>query len=125
MTGWASSLLAPVELIGYPLYIYSTSVCGLRRPPPPYKPPAGGKPDPASSPRRLRLRTELAMNALLRPEPLPMRAAAPEAGPLATAAVIQRTVWDSRYGPIVIEVRNGQVFVNGSWVEPAAPSGPT
>jgi hypothetical protein len=54
-----------------------------------------------------------------------MRAAAPEAGPLATAAVIQRTVWDSRYGPIVIEVRNGQVFVNGSWVEPAAPSGPT
>lgn len=65
------------------------------------------------------------MNALFRPEPFPMAAAAADAEPLAAAALIQRTVWDSRYGPIVIEVRNGHVFVNGGWVEPADPSEPT
>jgi hypothetical protein len=65
------------------------------------------------------------MNALLRPEPLPIAAPAPQAEHSAKDVPVQLTVWDSRYGPIVIEVRNGHVFVNGSWVEPAASSDPT
>jgi hypothetical protein len=59
------------------------------------------------------------MNALLRPELLSLAATAAHSEPLPVAAGDQRSVWDSRYGSIVIEVRNGQVFVNGTWVEPA------
>ncbi|MFN5155989.1 MAG: hypothetical protein ACK50K_05165 [Betaproteobacteria bacterium] len=38
--------------------------------------------------------------------------------PLAAAGV-QRHVWESRFGTMLIEVRDGQIFVNGSLVEPA------
>lgn len=37
--------------------------------------------------------------------------------PLASAGV-QRWVWESRYGPMLIEVIAGEIFVNGSRVEP-------
>lgn len=33
-----------------------------------------------------------------------------------------RYVWESRFGDILVEVRSGQVFVNGQQVEPA-PAG--
>ena len=44
--------------------------------------------------------------------------------PLAADGVL-RYVWESRFGPMLIEVRGGQVLVNGAVVEPAigAPSG--
>lgn len=32
---------------------------------------------------------------------------------------LQRDVWNSRFGPIVIEVIGGRSYVNGKWVEPA------
>jgi hypothetical protein len=33
-----------------------------------------------------------------------------------------RYVWESRYGPMLIEVREGQVRVNGQVVEAAGPA---
>lgn len=33
---------------------------------------------------------------------------------------VQRWVWESRFGEMLIEVKNGAVFVNGSRVTPAA-----
>ena len=42
---------------------------------------------------------------------------------LATAGVA-RWVWESRYGPMLIEVAGGEVFVNGERVEPHIPSKP-
>lgn len=38
--------------------------------------------------------------------------------PLAADGV-QRHVWESRFGSMLIEVRGGQIFVNGSLVERA------
>jgi len=43
---------------------------------------------------------------------------------LATAGVA-RWVWESRYGPMLIEVVGGDVFVNGDRVEPHAAAGPS
>jgi hypothetical protein len=40
-------------------------------------------------------------------------AASPHAG-----AEVQRHLWDSRYGPVLIEVAGGAIFVNGQRVEP-------
>jgi hypothetical protein len=37
---------------------------------------------------------------------------------------VQRHVWESRFGTMLIEVRAGQVLVNGSPVEPAEGQGP-
>ena len=34
---------------------------------------------------------------------------------------VLRYVWESRFGDILIEVRGGQVYVNGQAVEPAPP----
>lgn len=43
--------------------------------------------------------------------------------PLAADGV-QRYVWESRFGEILIEIAHDQVFVNGQVVEPAAsPAG--
>jgi hypothetical protein len=39
--------------------------------------------------------------------------------PLATED-IQRYVWESAYGPMLIEVRDGAAYVNGQRVEPLA-----
>jgi hypothetical protein len=54
---------------------------------------------------------------LLRPEPAAQRAL-----PLAAEGV-QRFVWESRYGPILVEVVGDRAYVNGQWVEPAPPPG--
>lgn len=44
--------------------------------------------------------------------------------PLALATEgVQRHVWESRYGTILIEVIDRRVLVNGQHVEPAAGSG--
>ena len=58
------------------------------------------------------------MTAMLRPEVL--LSAEPEAQqplPLATDGVL-RYVWHGRYGTMLIEVVDEQVFVNGQRVEP-------
>jgi len=58
------------------------------------------------------------MNAPLLPEVIRLLEASPqEALPLATEGV-QRYVWESRFGQILIEVTEGQAFVNGQPVEP-------
>jgi hypothetical protein len=38
--------------------------------------------------------------------------------PLASEGV-QRYLWEGRFGPVLIEVKEGRVFVNGQVVEPA------
>ncbi len=40
--------------------------------------------------------------------------------PLATEGVL-RYVWESRFGPMLIEAAHGEVFVNGARVVPFAP----
>jgi hypothetical protein len=57
------------------------------------------------------------MNAPLLPEILRPRQDSPqEALPLATEGV-QRYVWESRFGPMLIEVVEGVAYVNGHRVE--------
>jgi hypothetical protein len=59
------------------------------------------------------------MNAPLRPDVFIRPQPSPQAGlPLAFDGV-QRYVWEGRFGTMLIEVRAGRVFVNGSPVEPA------
>jgi len=54
------------------------------------------------------------------PEVLRLRDDSPqEALPLATAGVL-RYVWESRFGPMLIEAIEGEVLVNGQRVMPAA-----
>ena len=36
-------------------------------------------------------------------------------------ALVERHLWHSRFGTIEVEVRDGQVYVNGKWVRPAEP----
>jgi hypothetical protein len=62
------------------------------------------------------------VNAPLLPEILTRRDASLQADlPLATEGVL-RYVWESKYGSILIEVKDGQALVNGRVVEPAEPS---
>jgi hypothetical protein len=57
------------------------------------------------------------MNAPLLPEILrPREESAQERLPLATEGV-QRYVWESRFGPMLIEVMNGIAYVNGDRIE--------
>ena len=57
------------------------------------------------------------MNAPLLPEVLRLREdSAQEALPLATEGV-QRFVWESRFGPMLIEVVDGVAYVNGKRVD--------
>ena len=67
----------------------------------------------------LGLLTVPVMNALLRPDVFirPEPSAQLDL-PLATHGVL-RHVWESRFGTMLIEARNGQIFVNGRLVEPA------
>ena len=60
------------------------------------------------------------MNAPLIPAILarPGPADASDAAPTASADAVQY-VWQSRFGPMLIEVRGGRVYVNGRVVEPA------
>ena len=57
------------------------------------------------------------MNAPLLPEVIRLLEASPqEALPLATEGV-QRYVWESRFGAMLIEVIEGTAYVNGEQVE--------
>ena len=57
------------------------------------------------------------MNAPVYPEVLARREGLLQMPlPLATEGVL-RYVWESRYGPILVEVVEGQVFVNGDRVD--------
>ncbi len=61
----------------------------------------------------------LAINAPLRPEVFIRPQPHPQIDlPLASDGVL-RYVWESRFGTMLIEARDGQIFVNGSLVEPA------
>jgi hypothetical protein len=61
------------------------------------------------------------MNAPLHPEVLLSSTDEPQLPlPLATDGV-QRWVWQGRFGAILIEVLDGEVFVNSSKVEPHDP----
>jgi hypothetical protein len=60
----------------------------------------------------------LRLDVFIRPEPSPQLDL-----PLAAHGV-QRHVWESRFGTMLVEVRNGQIFVNGRLVEPAEGQGP-
>lgn len=57
------------------------------------------------------------MNLALAPEVLLRADDTQSALPLASQGVM-RWVWESRYGPILIEVVEDRVFVNGELVEP-------
>ena len=59
------------------------------------------------------------MNAPLLPEVFTRIATPPQADLPLSAEGVLRYVWESRFGPMLIEVRNGQAFVNGQLVEPA------
>lgn len=54
------------------------------------------------------------------PEVLLRRPGTPQELPLASEGV-QRYLWESRFGPILIEVTQDGMFVNGDRVEPCAP----
>ena len=59
------------------------------------------------------------MNAPLLPEILVRRGHPPQADlPLAVEGVL-RYVWESRFGAMLIEVKDGRAYVNGQAVEPA------
>ena len=59
------------------------------------------------------------MNAPLLPEVLVRRGTDAQVDlPLASEGVL-RYLWESRFGPMLIEVRDGSAFVNGQAVESA------
>ena len=61
------------------------------------------------------------MNAPLHPEIFHRQADSPQADlPLAAEGVL-RHLWEGRFGAMLIEVRDGRVFVNGHWVQPVEP----
>jgi hypothetical protein len=59
------------------------------------------------------------MNAPLHPEVL-LRRESPQPELALAAEGVQRYVWESKFGDMLIEVRENRVFVNGSLVVPAA-----
>jgi hypothetical protein len=63
------------------------------------------------------------MNAPLLPEILRLRGACSQE-PLALATEgVQRYVWESRFGPMLIEVIDSVAYVNGQRVESFPPAG--
>jgi hypothetical protein len=65
------------------------------------------------------------MNAQLLPEVL-LGVDSPQEPQLPLASEgVQRYVWEGRFGPMLIEVRGGAVFVNGQRVEPHIAVGPS
>jgi hypothetical protein len=59
------------------------------------------------------------MNAPLRPDVFIRPEPSPQLDLPLAADGVQRHVWESRFGTMLIEVRGGDIFVNGSLVEPA------
>ena len=64
---------------------------------------------------------QFAVNAALLPEILARREASPQADLPRTAEDVLRYVWESKFGDMLIEVKDGRSFVNGQSVEPAEP----
>jgi hypothetical protein len=61
------------------------------------------------------------MNASVLPEVLLQRGERPQSElPLAAEGAL-RYVWESRFGPMLIEVKDGRAYVNEAVVEPAEP----
>jgi hypothetical protein len=59
------------------------------------------------------------MNAPLRPDVFVRPQPSPQLDLPLAADGVQRHVWEGRFGTMLIEVRDGQVFVNGGLVKPA------
>ncbi len=59
------------------------------------------------------------MNAPLLPEILARRAPSAQADLPLSCEGVQRYLWEGRFGPVLIEVKEGRVYVNGQVVEPA------
>jgi hypothetical protein len=59
------------------------------------------------------------MNAPLRPDVFIRPQPSPQLDLALAAEGVQRYVWESRFGTMLIEVRNGQVYVNGGLVQAA------
>jgi hypothetical protein len=59
------------------------------------------------------------MNAPIWPERLLRRRASPDPELELATDGVQRWVWESRFGPMLIEVRDGEIFVNRQRVVPA------
>ena len=59
------------------------------------------------------------MNAPLRTDIFARLTPTPQSDLPLAAEGVQRYVWEGRFGPMLIEVREGRVFVNGVLVEPA------
>lgn len=65
------------------------------------------------------------MNAPLRPKVFIRPEHSPQLDLPLAAHGVQRHVWESRFGTVLIEVRGRQIFVNGQPVEPADGPGST
>ena len=65
------------------------------------------------------------MNARLRPDIFIRAETTPQVDLPLAADGVQRHLWESRYGTMLIEVSNGQIFVNGGLVTPADDAAPT
>jgi hypothetical protein len=63
------------------------------------------------------------MNAFLRPDVFIRPEPSAQLDLPLAAHGVQRHVWESRFGTMLIEARNGQIFVNGRLVEPAERQG--
>lgn len=64
------------------------------------------------------------MNARLQTEVLARLGANPQTEFRLETEGVLRYVWESRFGDILIEVKDGQAYVNGQAVEPADPADP-
>ena len=66
---------------------------------------------------RRALRTDPPMNAPMLPEVLARRGPSPQADLPLSAEGVLRYVWESRFGPMLIEVEGDRVYVNGDRVD--------
>ena len=64
---------------------------------------------------------QIAVNAPLLPEILARQEARPQADLAPTAEGVLRYVWESKFGDMLIEVKDGRSLVNGQAVEPLMP----
>jgi len=65
------------------------------------------------------------VNAPLLLEVLSRRDARPQADLSLASEGVLRYVWESSFGAILVEVKDGSVYVNGQLVEPAHATGGT
>ena len=61
------------------------------------------------------------MNAPLLPEILARSGQTAQADLPLVSEGVQRYLWEGRFGPVLIEVKDGRVYVNEKVVEPAGP----